>query len=111
MNIVLLFASLLASVVQSTPQISSTMKQIVLDIYGSVSAIVNSGATTTLDPQTILVALAGVIATLKADPNLPAEKLAIVGALESAAAAALSADTAAQQKVDPTQLKQVTPIS
>ena len=110
MNLALLIASLVASVVQSTPQISSTIKQIVMDIYNSLSAVVASGATDNPDAGTVLKALAGVIAALKADPNLPADKLALVGALESAAAAALAADTAAQKVVDPSTLKPIEPL-
>lgn len=110
MNLALLIASLAASIVQSTPQISSTIKQIVTDIYTSFSAVVASGVTTSLNPNTVLAGLAGVLAALKADPNLPADKLAIVQALENAAAAALVADQAAQQKVDPTTLQPITPL-
>ncbi len=110
MQLALLIASLVASVVQSTPQISSTIRQIVMDIYNSLSAVVASGVVDNPDAGTVLKALAGVIAALKVDPSLPADKLALVVALESAAAAALAADIAAQQKVDPTTLKPIEPL-
>lgn len=110
MNLALLITSLLASVLQSTPQVSSTIKEIAMDVYRALSGIVSSGVTTTLNPATVLQALAALIAALKADPNLPADKLALVGALESAASAALAADTAAQQKVDPTTLHPISPL-
>jgi hypothetical protein len=110
MAIALLIASLLASVVQGIPQISPQIKQIVLDIYNALSGVISSGATTTLNPATILAALASVIAALKADPNLPQDKLALIAAIESAAAAALAADQLAQQKVDPSTLHPITPL-
>lgn len=111
MALALLIASLLASVVQGIPQISPQIKQIVLDIYNALSGVINSGVTTTLNPSTILAALSGVIAALKSDPSLPQDKLALVAALESAAAAALAADQIAQQKVDPSQLHPIPPLS
>jgi hypothetical protein len=110
MSIALLIASLLSGVIQGIPQISALWKQIVADIDASLSAVVASGVTTTVNPSTILQALAGVIAALKADPNLPADKLALIAALESAAVAALAADQAAQQKVDPGTLQPITPL-
>lgn len=111
MNIVLLIAALATGIISDPNlKISSTIKQIITDIYTSFSAIVSSGVTTTLNPTTVLAALAGVLAALKADPNLPADKLSLIVALESAAAAALVADQAAQQKVDPTTLQPIAPL-
>jgi hypothetical protein len=110
MNLALLIAALVASVVQSTPQISATIRQIVMDVYNSLSAVVASGAIDNPDAETVLKALAGVIAALKVDPSLPADKLGLVQALESAAAAALLADQAAQKVVDPSTLKPIDPL-
>ncbi len=110
MNLALLIASLAASIIQSTPQVSAAIKQIVMDIYQSFSAVVSSGVTSSVNPNTVLAALAGVLAALKADPNLPADKLSLIQALEEAAGAALAADTAAQQKVDPTTLQPIAPL-
>ncbi len=106
----MLIASLAAGIIQSTPQISSGIKQIVTDIYTSFSAVVASGVTSGVSPTLVLTAIAGVLAALKSDPSLPADKLALVAALESAASAALIADQAAQQKVDPTVLHPIQPI-
>lgn len=110
MSFALLIASLLSSVVQNLPQVSASIKSIVAAIFTSLNAVVASGVTTTLDPTTVLAALAGVIATLKAQTNLPAASLAIIAGLDDAIAAALAADTIAKQKVDPTQLQPITPL-
>lgn len=111
MQIALLIASLVAGIVQGEPQISANIRQIVQDVYRSLSAIVSSGATSTVNPATILAALSGVIAALKADPNLPADKLALISAIDNAILAALAADKVAQQGVDPTQLKPIEPLA
>lgn len=110
MALALLIASLLAATVQGIPQISPQIKSIVIDIYNALSGVLKSNVTTTLNPATILAALSGVIAALKSDPNLPQDKLALVAALESAAAAALAADQLAQKQVDPSQLHPITPL-
>lgn len=105
-----LIASLLAGIVQGVPQISAEIKSIVMAISTSLSAVLTSGVTTTLNPTTVLAALAGVIASLKAIPNLPQATLQAIVDLEAAAAAALQADQIAQQQVDPTKLAPITPV-
>ena len=106
----MLIASLLSGVVQNIPQISSTIKGIIADIYNSLSAVVASGVTTNLNPSIVLASLAGVIAALQAEPNIPQPVLAIIAGLDDAVAAALAADKQAQVVVDPTQLKPVEPL-
>jgi len=64
-----------------------------------------------LNPATILVAIGGVIAALQSDPNLPQNVLGKVQSLNKAAQAALAADATAQQRVDPSTLKRIEPIS
>lgn len=111
MQLAALIASLLAGIVQGVPQISAEIKSIVLAISTSLGAVVSSGVTAGINPTTILAALAGVITALKAIPGLPAATLQAILDLESATAAALSADQTAQQKVDPTQLQPITPVA
>ncbi len=107
MNLALLISSIVAATIQNAPGISSLLKQVALDIQSSVSAIVHSGATTKLDPNTILLALAAVVAGLKADKNMPQETLGLVLALDNAVSAALAEDTIAQKSVDPTALQPI----
>ena len=111
MSLVLLITSLLSAVVQGTPQISSTIKQIIMDIYGSLSAVINSGVVENVSASTVLAALAGVIVVLKNDPNLPADKLVLVESIEKMVAAGLAADKEAQKGVDTTKLQPIEPLS
>lgn len=106
-----LIASLLAAVVQGIPQISAEIKSIVSAISSSLGAVVASGVTSVVNPNTVLAALAGVITALKAVPNLPQTTLQVILDLEAATTAALAADQQAQQKVDPTQLNPIAPVA
>ena len=110
MQLAALIASLLAGIVQGIPQISAEIKGIVSAISGSLAALLSSGVTTTLNPTTVLAALAGVIAAMKSVPNIPADKLQLIADLENALVAGMAADTQASQKVDPTVLQPITPL-
>jgi len=110
-SIILLISSLLAAAVEGVPQIPAPIKTIISGITGSVTAIGASGVTTTLNPATILTALQGVITQLKAIPQLPQTTLSVIAGLDDAIAAALAADTVAQQAVNPALLHPITPIS
>lgn len=107
MNLAWLLVSLSAGIIQGIPGISATIKQVISNISASLSAVASSGVTTNLNASTVLAALAGVIVALKADPNLPADKLSVIAGLEDAITAALAADAQAQKLVDPTQLKPI----
>jgi hypothetical protein len=110
MNIILLITSLLPVVASAIPGLSATIKQIIADVSKSIGAVASSGVLQAQNVSTVLAALAGVIAALKAEPNIPPAILDLIGALERAAAAALAADQAAQQKIDPTTLQPITPL-
>jgi len=110
-TIIALISSLLPVVANNIPSLSAEIKSIISDIAGSVSAIAASGALTTTNPSTVLVALQGVITALKSEPNIPANTLALIGALDRAAQAALAADATAQTKVDPTTLQPIAPVA
>ncbi len=111
MNIVLLITSLLPVAASAIPGLSSTVKQIITDIAQSLGAMAASGVLQAQNVSTVLAALAGVIAALKAEPNIPPDVLNLISALERAAAAALAADQAAQQKVDPGTLQPIAPVA
>ena len=53
----------------------------------------------------------GIVAALQSDPNLPQNVMAEVQSLNKAITAALAADSAAQQTVDPSTLKHIDPIT
>ena len=105
-----LITALLPVVTNNIPSLSTGIKQIINDIMGAVSAVSASGALQTQNPSTILLALSGVIAALKAEPNIPGPVLDLIGALDRAAQAALVADKQAQVVVDPTQLQPIAPL-
>lgn len=110
LSLVLLLAQLANAVVQSTPQIGSTIKQIITDIAGSLSAVIASGVTANVEPATVLAALAGVLSVLQSDPNVPQDKLAIIASVQRAVAAGIAADKEAQQGVDTSKLTPIAPL-
>lgn len=110
MSSFILIASLLAGIVEGIPQVPAYIKSILMGIMGSLSAVSSSGVLSGLNPATFLAALAGVIAALKAVPQIPADKLQLIADLEAALAAALAADKQASIQVDPTQLQPITPL-
>lgn len=111
MNWVMLLTSLLPVVIQGVPSIAAETKQILLDITNSVHAVATSGVLQAQNTTTVLTALAGVIAALKAEPNIPQPILDLIGSLDRAAQAALAADAAAQKLVDPTVLQPIQPVA
>ena len=111
MNWIGLITSLLPVVVQAIPSLTAGVKQIITDIAVSLGAISASGVVQGPSTSSILLALSGVIAALKAEPNVPTNVLNLINALDLAAQAALSADTAAQQTVNPGTLQPITPIA
>ena len=111
MSWITLITSLLPVVVQAIPSLTAEVKQIIIDIAGSLGAIATSGVVQGPSVSTILVALSGVIASLQSEPNLSPAVLQLMAALTRAAQAALVADAEAQTKVDPTTLHPITPIA
>jgi hypothetical protein len=111
MNWVTLLVTLLPVVVQEIPALSAGVKQIITDIATSLGAVAASGALQGPSVSNVLLALSGVIAALRAEPNIPPAILNLIDAMDRAAQAGLAADKIAQQKVDPTLLQPITPIA
>ena len=117
MNTTLLLSlvQVLTGTLQASPNVPKGIGQIAADAGTSVAAIltaIHSGSgEVALNPATILAAIGGVIAALQSDPNLPQNVLAKVQSLNKAVQAALAADVTAQQRVDPSTLKRIEPIS
>ena len=86
--IVTIVLGLLPGLFKAIPGIPAGIAQIIADISASVTAVLGSGALTQPAANTILMAWAGVITALKADPNLPASSLAAVAQLEKIVQAA-----------------------
>ena len=113
-TLLLSLAQALTGVLTSNPNIPKGIGQTAVAAEASLAAIVNAIHSTSggvsLNPSTILAAIGGIVAALQADPNLPKNVLAEVQSLDKAISAALAADSAAQQVVDPSTLKHIDPI-
>jgi hypothetical protein len=116
MNLTLLLSliQVLTGVLTSNPNVPKGIGQVAADAEVSLAAIFtaihSSSGGLSLNPSTILAAIAGVVAALQSDPNLPKDVLAKVQSLNKAITSALAADSAAQQAVDPSKLKRIEPI-
>jgi len=60
--------------------------------------------------QTLLTALAAVVAALKSAPGVTGEVATWISVVDNAATNALAAHQKAQQSVEPTQLKPIEPV-
>jgi hypothetical protein len=113
-TLLLSLVQVLTGTLQANPNVPKGISQIAADAGSSVAAIlvtIHSGAgEVALNAETILAAIGGVITALQSDPNLPKNVLAKVQSLNNAVQAALAADAAAQQRVDPSTLKRIEPI-
>ncbi len=112
MGLALMIASIAASVIGADPQIPAQFKSIATAISAALSALVKSGVTTSpVTASSILLALQGVVDSLRAVPGLPTQTLAIVSDLDQAVQAALAADAVAVAgPVDPTKVLPETPL-
>ncbi len=110
-TLLLSIVQVLTGVLKTNPEVPPSISQIAGDAESSVAAILaaihSDAGERLLNPGTVLAAIGGVVAALQSDPNLPQAVLAKVQSLNNALAAALAADKAAQQKVDPTILKPI----
>lgn len=111
MSIALLIASIAASVIGQDAAIPAQIKSLVTAISSALTALVKSGVTSSVTPTNVLAALAGVIESIKALPNMPQPTLDVIASLDAAVAAAIAADKLAQAgPVDPTQVQPIQPV-
>lgn len=99
MNWIILL-NLLPGLITPIPGISDKVKSIITAVTGTSNAIMSSGSISAPSAQTILAAWAGVLAVLKSEPNIPADKLGLISELEKLIAAALLEDQRAALAVD-----------
>ncbi len=113
-TLLLSLVQVLTGVLNTNPNVPKRIGVIAADAESSVAAIlaaIHSGSGgVSLNPATLLAAIGGIIAALQSDPNLPQDVLARVQSLNKAIKAALDADKAAQQRVDPSTLKRIEPV-
>lgn len=100
MTLAALLLNLLPALLANIPGISAKLKQIISDVAASASAVITSGAVSGPSVNTILAAWAGVLVALRADPNLPQDKLGMIDELQKIVAAALLEDMKAALLVD-----------
>jgi uncharacterized protein (UPF0147 family) len=113
-TLLLSLVQVLTGVLTSNPNVPKNIGQVAASAETSLAAIFTaiqrSSGGVSLNPSTILAAIAGVVTALQADPNLPKDVLAKIQSMNKAITSALAADSAAQQVVDPSQLKRIDPI-
>jgi len=105
-NLIPLLINLIATAVATEPAIPASIAKIVTDLAASVSAIFASGVTQKPDAVTVLAALSGVVAALKANTTISPATLNLINSIDKAIGEALQADASAQKLIDPTALKQ-----
>ena len=96
----ILLLNLIPGLLGNIPGISAKLKGLIGDITGGASILIGSGVLSKPSVNAALAAWLGIINLLKADPNLPQDKLATIGAIEKAIAAALTEDVEASKLVD-----------
>ena len=111
MTIAALLLGLLPGLLKDIPGISAAIKQIIADVAGSAAAVLTSGVMSGPSVNTILAAWLGVISTLKNDPALPADRLALFGQLEVILQSVLQQDSKLAAGVDWTAFHPITPVA
>jgi hypothetical protein len=114
MNLALLIASIVASVLAKSKEVPEGIVTVVGDIASGLAALFaalhNSEGKIILNPSTELAALGAVIQALKSDPNLPKNVLDQIASFDRALQSALLADKLATTTVDYSKLLPISPI-
>jgi hypothetical protein len=111
-NLALLIISLLSGIVGGIKGVPSTITSTIQGIQTALNAYIADGGNTSggISEQTVLAAIAGVIAALKAETSVPASTLQLISGLEDALAAALAEDKVASTQVAPGTLAPIAPL-
>lgn len=100
MSLALLLANLIPAFLGGIPGLSDKIKNLIVAGGQTVEAILNSGIIDHRTPTTVLAVWAGIITSLKADPDLPVSALGPIAELEKAVHAAVIEDAEAAKQVD-----------
>ena len=114
MSLALLIASLVASAIGTIPSIPAALKTAISAISATLGVLIKNDIGVAGTPTTvslILATLQEVVVQLKSVEGLSGSVLADIAVLDNALTAAVAANTAAGQKVDPTQLQPIAPVS
>lgn len=102
-TVILSFLSVFVTGIKADPNLPAAVREGLGDASGALEAIfagLQGNGGTAVTPSTILAILAGIVNSLKADPNLPQNVLNQIGVLDRAVAAAFKADGEAKLAVD-----------
>lgn len=113
-TILTLLGQIVPVVLANSGVIGTGVSTLISSLFTPVAALftsIASGATKTQDALTALGAMAGVIAVLKATPNMPAAVLTEIGNIELDVQAALAAYVKAEGGLDLTVYAQIAPVA
>jgi hypothetical protein len=113
-TILTILGTLVPTILSNSGVIGTGTATLISSLYGPVASLFTSlasGATKTQDALSVLGAMQGVIAVLKATPNMPAATLTEIGGIESDVQAALAAYVKAEGGLDLTVYSQIAPVA
>jgi hypothetical protein len=99
-----LFANIALTAVGASGVISPSTTKLITDLIGGVTPLIGSlaaGNTKLQDVLAVLAGLSSIIAALKKDTSLPADKLALLASLDDEVDAAIAAYLSAGKGYDP----------
>lgn len=109
-----LFANVVFQAVSSIAGLSPATTKLVTDLISGVTPLVGSltsGATPLQNVLAVLAGLSSIIASLKADTALPADKLTALNLLDGEVQSAIAAYLQAGKGYDATNYAPITPVS
>lgn len=104
---------LILSVLSGSGLVPATVASLTGNLLGPVETLIasiKSGQSKTADALAALAALSGVIAVLKSQPNLPADKLTMIENVDKDVTAALKAYAAAENGYDQSLYLPIAPV-
>lgn len=113
-TILTILGTLVPAILANTGVIGAGTSTLISSLFAPVSALLTSiasGQSKTQDALSALGAMAGVIAVLKATPNMPAAELTKIGNIEADVQAALAAYVKAEGGLDLTIYSQIAPVA
>lgn len=104
---------IILSVLSGSGLVPATVTSLTSNLLGPVESLIaslKSGQSKTADALAALAALSGVIAVLKAQPNLPADKLTMIENVDKDVTAALKAYAQAENGYDQSLYLPIAPV-
>lgn len=114
LTIIGILGTLIPSILTNRGVIGEGTDTLITNLMGPVTTLIGalkSGNTKTADFLVALAALSGVVAVLKATPNMPADTMTEIGNVSGDITAALTAYATAGAGFDPTAYKSIAEVS